>query len=128
MRLVFDAAAKLADVSLNDQLMTGPDLLQTLLGVLTRFRQYPLACKADIKDMCLRVGVRPEDRGSQSFVWRGNKRDVKPEIYEMNVLVFGLTSSPCSAIHVKDTNARVFEEEKPVAVKDIVTLTHTYNN
>lgn len=68
VRLVFDAAAKLSGISLNDQLDTGPDLLQYLPGVLIRFRQFAVACKADIKDKYLRVGVRLEDRGAQMFL------------------------------------------------------------
>ena len=55
LRLVFEAAAKTAGMSLNDQLYSGPDFLQSLPGVLLRFRQYAVAFKADIRDMYLGV-------------------------------------------------------------------------
>ena len=38
VRVVFDAAAEVGKVSLNKTLITGPDLLNSLDGVLMRFR------------------------------------------------------------------------------------------
>ena len=115
IRLVFDAGAKSSGVSLNDQLETGPDLLQSLFGILLRFRQYPIACKGDIRDMFLRVKVRKQDRSAQRFLWRGGSRDKEPAVFEMQSLIFGATSSPSSAIYVKDENAKQFSESRMMA-------------
>ena len=120
IRLVFDAAAKTNGVCLNDQLEAGPNLLQSLPGVLVRFRQHAVAVKADIKDMFLRVQVRESDRGAQRFLWRGDRRQGEPETYEMTSLIFGAKSPPCSAIYIKDRNAARYAQSKPVAAKSIV--------
>ena len=58
VRIVFDAAAKNNSTSFNDLLLTGPDLLKNLLGVLMRFRQERVAFKGDVKDMLLKIKVR----------------------------------------------------------------------
>ena len=51
LRVVFDAAATFQGVSLNTELVKGPDLLTSLVGVLLRFRQYSVAVSADIVKM-----------------------------------------------------------------------------
>ncbi|XP_054015870.1 uncharacterized protein LOC128896528, partial [Hylaeus anthracinus] len=110
VRLVFDAAAKTAGVSLNDQLDSGPDLLRSLAGVLLRFRQHAIAFKGYIQDMFLRVKMRENDRNAQTFLCRGSDRSGKPDEYQMTCLVFGAKSSPCSAMFVKNKNAETFTE------------------
>ena len=54
---VCNAALKYKGVALNDLLMTGPDLLNNLIGVLMRFRQGRIALSADIEPMFLQVEV-----------------------------------------------------------------------
>ncbi|KAL6459899.1 hypothetical protein MHYP_G00316580 [Metynnis hypsauchen] len=51
IRVVFDSSAQYSGVSLNNVLLTGPDLNNTLLGVLLRFRTESVAVMADIKQM-----------------------------------------------------------------------------
>ena len=61
VRVVFDCAAKYHGVSLNDNVLQGPDLTNNLIGVLCRFRQYPVALMADIEAMFHQVRVNLED-------------------------------------------------------------------
>ncbi|XP_046621080.1 uncharacterized protein LOC124305548 [Neodiprion virginianus] len=120
VRPVLDAAAKTQGFFFNDFLETGPDFLESLLEVLLRFRQSPIAVIADIKDMYLRVKVIERDRGAQRFFWRGADRVRKPDVWENTGLIFGSKSSPCSAIYVKNNNAETFAKEKPEAARSIV--------
>ncbi|CAH2218177.1 jg24405 [Pararge aegeria aegeria] len=116
VRIVFDAAAKSQGKSLNDALLPGPDLLQPLFGVLTRFRQGPIAVAADIKEMFLQIKIIPEDRDSLRFLWRKGNQDTSPKEYRMNTVIFGATSSPSTAIFVKNRNAEDFKNQYPDAV------------
>ena len=70
VRRVLNGAAKFQGHSLKNSLLTGPDLLQSLIHILIRFRQNPYAVSADIEGMFLQVGVIPEDRPSLRFLWR----------------------------------------------------------
>ncbi|CAK1544168.1 unnamed protein product [Leptosia nina] len=118
LRIVFDAAAKTAGCSLNDALLPGPDLLQSLFGVLLRFREGPVAIAADIKEMFLQVKIREEDRDSLRFLWRDNEKAPVKE-YRMTSVIFGAASSPCTAIYVKNKNAQEYQEEFPEAARAI---------
>jgi hypothetical protein len=120
-RLCFDAAAKTQGVSLNDYLVKGPDLMQPLQWVLWKFRENPIAFTGDIRDMFHQVAVRPEDRHSQRFLWRGKDRTNPADVWVMEVMTFGATCSPCSATYVKDLNAEQLKEEFPDSWKDVIT-------
>ena len=98
VRVVFDCAAKYQDVSLNQQLLQGPDTTNDLVGVLTRFRQDQVAIVADIEAMFHQVRVKPEDRDALRFLWwPGGDLSSTPAEYRMNVHLFGGTSSPSVA-------------------------------
>lgn len=81
---MFDCSAKYHGKSLNDELLQGPDLTNSLVGVLTRFRQDPVAFMSDVEAMFHLVRVNPEDRSALRFLWRpdGNV-DLEPEEFMM---------------------------------------------
>ena len=68
-RIVFDCPAKFDGQSLNDHLLSGPDLTNSLLGVLVRFRQGSIAMIADIESMFYQVLVQPDDWDTFRFLW-----------------------------------------------------------
>ncbi|XP_059061142.1 uncharacterized protein LOC131854040 [Achroia grisella] len=114
-RLVHDASAKTAGLSLNDLLLSGPDLLQSLPGVVMRFRQYAYGVSADIKEMFMQVKIKKEDRDALRFLWRGDRREGDPDEYRMTSLIFGATSSPCTALYIKNRNAEDYAHIYPDA-------------
>ncbi|XP_076037326.1 uncharacterized protein LOC143022832 [Oratosquilla oratoria] len=69
VRVVFDCAARVNDLSLNDLLRQGPDISNLLLGVLLRFRLGLYACTADIETMYYQVKVPEDDRDYLHFLW-----------------------------------------------------------
>ncbi|CAH8630974.1 unnamed protein product [Dicrocoelium dendriticum] len=98
LRVVFDCAAKYRGVSLNDQLLQGPDTTADLVSILLRFRTERVAISADIEDMFMQVKVPEADRGALRFLWWKND-DIGSEVmeYQMTAHPFGATSSPFCA-------------------------------
>ena len=82
--------------SLNKSLLKGPDLLNNLVGVLTRFRMGRYAAMGDIEQMFHQILVENKDRDVLRFLWRDNYID-PIEDYRMNVHLFGKVDSPCIA-------------------------------
>jgi hypothetical protein len=104
-RLVNDAAAEFKGKSLNNSLVTGPDLLNSLVGVLLRFRTGRVAIAADIEGMYHQVRVSSEDADSLRFLWQDDiASDEPPDTYQMLVHIFGAKdSSTCCSYALKKT-------------------------
>jgi len=95
VRIVFDCAAKYKRISLNDEVLQGPELTNQLIRVLLRFRQQSVAVMADIVAMFHQVRVTPDERDVLRYLWWPNgDRSKNPETYKMNVHLFGGTWSP----------------------------------
>ena len=121
-RIVFDCAAKYRGTSLNDQLLTGPDLTNSVAGVLTRFREEEVALSADIECMFHQIRVVPADQDAFRFLWWPNDDlTQQPVDHRMEVHLFGATSSPsCSNFALRRTaedNKGEFSEEVVKTVK-----------
>ena len=119
LRLVFDAAAKSDDKSLNDFLLQGPDLLQSLYGIMFRFRENPIGVIGDIKDMFLRIKIHNNDQNALRFLWKEKNSDVVNK-YVMTSLIFGANCSPFIAQFInQNKNASRFSQLMPDAVEAI---------
>ena len=119
VRRVCNAASKFRGTSLNDNLLTGPDLLQNLIGIIFRFREQRVAITADIEAMFLQVKVPPEDCIVLRFLWRDNPN--KPvKVYEYGRHIFGAKSSPTCANYALQQVARDNAQESPPITKLIM--------
>ncbi|XP_063366074.1 uncharacterized protein LOC134654552 [Cydia amplana] len=119
LRLVFDCASISHGKCLNDYLLQGPDLLNSLYGIMLRFRENPIGITGDIRDMFLRIKIREEDQHALRFLWR-DSQDQPIKQYVMTSLLFGGNCSPFIAQFIRDKNAQQFIETKPNAVRAIM--------
>ncbi|XP_041926339.1 uncharacterized protein LOC121690066 isoform X1 [Alosa sapidissima] len=100
IRVVFDSSAQQSGISLNNVLLTGPDLNNTLLGVLMRFRKDKVAVMADIQQMFYCFLVAERHRNYLRFLWFKDNNVANEVIdYRMKVHVFGNSPSPAVAIY-----------------------------
>ena len=100
VRVVFDCSALYNSQSLNKNLLQGPDQLNSLIGVLTRFRKEDVALTCDIEQMFHSFHVSPSHRDFLRFLWfDNNDLDGAISEFRMNVHFFGAVSSPAVANH-----------------------------
>ncbi|KAK7909491.1 hypothetical protein WMY93_014175 [Mugilogobius chulae] len=116
LRVVFDGSAKFRGISLNDTLLTGPDLINPLVGVLCRFRKETVAIICDIERMFYQFSVTPESRNYLKFLWwKDGDLEKEPQEYRMTVHLFGAASSPgCANFGLKHL-ARQHKDSYPLA-------------
>ncbi|KAK0146795.1 hypothetical protein N1851_013915 [Merluccius polli] len=116
IRVVFDCSARFQDTSLNDNLLSGPDLTNTLVGVLCRFRKGSIAIMCDVERMFHQFCVAKKHQDYLRFLWWDNgDLNSKPSVYRMKVHLFGAASSPgCSNFgfkHLASQGLGKFSEE-----------------
>lgn len=121
IRAVFDSSAKYQSISLNDVLLSGPDLNNNLLGVLLRFRKEPIAVTADIESMFHCFLVDKKHRNFLRFFWYKDN-DINNELieYRMRVHVFGNSPSPAVAVYCLRKAACAKEDDYGCDVVDFV--------
>ena len=112
IRVVFDSAGETLGISLNKLLLSGPDLMNSLLGVLLRFRQNPTAFIADIEQMFHLFSVRKDHRDFLRFLWyKDNDPEGPVTEFRMRVHLFENTSSPAIATLGLRKTAKVEDSE-----------------
>ena len=121
IRGVFDCSAQYRGTSLNSELFQGPDLTNSLVGVLIRFRQDPVAAMGDVQSMFHQVRVPASDRGLLRFLWWPNGNlDQELQEYRMTVHLFGAVSSPSCTNYAMRRNAEDHKHQFPPEVVSTV--------
>jgi hypothetical protein len=94
LRVVFDASAKTASgFSLNDAMMVGPVVQDSLIDIIMRFRLHQIAFTGDIAKMYRQILVHDEDTKFQHILWRENPTDAIRE-YRLNTVTYGTAAAP----------------------------------
>lgn len=122
-RLVLDAAAATDGKSLNSFLLTGPDLLAPMLGMLVQMRERKYVVSGDARDMFHQFKLKPEDQQCQRFLWRDGHTQHQPSVYIFQVVAFGLKSSPATAQLIKNQHASKYRDVHPEAAEAAVMNT-----
>lgn len=96
LRVVFDASAHEDGCpSLNDCLLTGPNLNPDLLTILVRFRLHPIEFMADITKAFLQISIAEEDRDALRFLWLTGP----PDAEDSRACTLRMTQVWCLACH-----------------------------
>jgi hypothetical protein len=119
---VIDSPAKHCRISLNYLLMSGPDLTNSLFGVLVRFRQYEVAAMTDVEQMFYCFRVQQEHRDYLRFFWyRNNNPEDDLVEYRMKVHVFGNRPSLAVAAYglrmIAGISSKTFGEDVKLIVE-----------
>ncbi|KAJ8381315.1 hypothetical protein SKAU_G00020930 [Synaphobranchus kaupii] len=114
---------KSAGASLNAELIQGPNLTNTLIGVLVRFRLGEVAIMVDVKKMFPQVKVLSQHVDFLRFLWWPDGDINQPlKEYRMIVHLFGATSSSsCASYGLRQTaegNKGCFSAEAVSTVKN----------
>lgn len=137
VRIVFNSSATYMGQKLNDFWAKGPDVLNSLMGVLFRFRRDNVAMAGDISKMYHAVKLSKMDEHTHRFVWRDLDTNRPPDQYALTTVTFGDRPSGTIATlalrHTVERFGRNFPEVQEMIVNntyvdDILYSTDTLEN
>lgn len=121
IRVVFDCSAQFKGLSLSIMLYKGPDLTNSLVGVLTRFREGRIAVMADVESMFYQVRVPKKGSSFLRFPWwDDDNMATEAQEYQMLVHLFEAVSSPACDNFALRRTAEDNQNTFPVAVVNTV--------
>ena len=121
VRTVFNNSQVFKGFSLNSSWALGPDIMNSLHGVLMRFREDLVGAQGDIAKMYYMIRVTIEEQMMQLFVWKfAGEEQIRT--FSMTRLVMGnKPSANLSIIAVRKTaELEDYPEKYPVAYKALI--------
>ena len=95
IRPVFDASLRGRNqISLNDCLPTGPNLLELIPVMLMRFRMKRIGVVSDLSKAFLQISINEADRTNFKFLWWANEERTILKCFQHKRVVFGVVISP----------------------------------
>ncbi|XP_062540956.1 uncharacterized protein LOC134208994 [Armigeres subalbatus] len=121
LRTVFDASCKSkSGLSLNDVLLTGPTIQDTLVSIVFRFRMHAFVAVADISKMYRQILVHRADQPLQRILFRFSTEE-PIKVYQLLTVTYGTNCAPFLATRVlqklADDEAENFPDAAPVVRK-----------
>ena len=100
LRTVFNGSAKdYQNLSINDMLHTGANLLPDLTNLLISWMKYKYVFVSDVKQMFRQILVHEDDQKFQQILWRFNTTECV-NFWSLQTVTYGMVSSPFLAIRV----------------------------
>lgn len=124
VRIVLNASQKCVDsnISLNDCLHSGANLQANLTAIILKFRLFPVALTADIKQMFLAIGIREKDRRFLNIFYKFDE-DANAQLYHFNRVCFGLRCSPYLAMR---TVKQLAQDETDLPLASEIAINNLY--
>ena len=128
VRCCFNSSQRYKGYSLNTSWELGPDLVNSLHGILLRFRKDLVAAQGDITKMYYMVRIMEEESWMQLFMWKFHGEE-KLRYFKMERLVMGnKPSASLSGVALAETaNLEDFSKRFPAAHKALTSDAYVDN-
>ena len=120
LRIVFNSSCSFMGSKINDYWAKGPDMLNSLIGVLLRFREERVAMHGDISKMFNSVRLGTLEQHTHRFLWRDMDIKRRPNQYCLLAVPFGDRPSGAISITAMHETANMKKDEFPEAARVII--------
>ena len=100
---------------------TGPDPINSLFGVILKFRNFEIALFADVEAMFYQVKVPKLDIGSFRFLWAENPlQNQRTDTFQVKVHMFVTMEPPCCTNYALKSFGRDNRTESSLATVETI--------